>query len=120
MVAGRTLMDARQPIAPLERSLAQPAPSSFAQRKQPRACADEEIALRDRDAGAVACAVGVVFEIRGVEELEFAAAGLDHGPIGVEIHHVDFSVGGGGRARVVGLAAEIAAQTTAPSAGFTQ
>ena len=96
MVAGRTLMDARQPIAPLEGSLAQPAPSSLAQRKQPRACADEEIALRDRDAGAVACAVAFDFEIRGVAERELATVGLHHGYFGVETQHLEFAVAGGG------------------------
>ncbi len=34
---------------------------SISQRKQLRACADEEVALRDRDAGAVARGVAVVF-----------------------------------------------------------
>ena len=51
---------------------------SLSQRKQPRACADEEVALRDRDAGAVARGVAVVFETRDVDERECAAAGLHH------------------------------------------
>ena len=54
---------------------------SISQRKQLRACADEEVALRDRDAGAVARGVAVVFEIRGVKERECAAAGLSHGDV---------------------------------------
>ena len=52
--------------------------ASLPQRQQLRARADEAVTLRDRDAGAVECGVAVVFEIRGVDELEFAAAGLHH------------------------------------------
>jgi hypothetical protein len=48
-------------------------------------------------------------EIRGGEQREFAATGLDHRHVGVEIHHGDLSVGGGGGALVVGLAAGLAA-----------
>ena len=50
--------------------------SSLPQRKQLRAGAEKEISLLDRDAGAVARGIAFVFEIRGVEQLEFAAAGL--------------------------------------------
>ena len=78
--------------------------SSLPQRPQLRTRAEEEIPLRDRDAGAVARGIAFIFEIRGVEQLEFAATGLDHGHIGVEIHHVEFSVGGGGQALVVVVA----------------
>jgi len=56
-------------------------PASLPQRKQPRARTEEEVSLRDRDAGAVARGVAVVFEIRGVEERECAAAGLRHGDV---------------------------------------
>ena len=51
---------------------------SLSQRKQLRTRAEEEIPLRDRDAGAVARGVAVVFEIRDVDERECAAAGLHH------------------------------------------
>jgi RNA polymerase sigma factor (sigma-70 family) len=44
----------------------------------------------------VARGIAFVFEIRGVEEFEFAAASLHHGHAGVEIHDVDFAAGGGG------------------------
>jgi hypothetical protein len=37
--------------------------------------------LRDRDAGAVARGVAVVFETRDVDERECAAAGLSHGDV---------------------------------------
>ena len=56
-------------------------PASLPQRKQPRARTDEEVSLRDRDAGAVARGVAVVFETRDVDERECAAAGLSHGDV---------------------------------------
>ena len=93
------------PRAPNAKSRPSHFASSLPQRPQLRTRAEEEIPLRDRDAGAVACGIAFIFEIRGVEQFEFSATGLDHGHIGVEIHHVDFSVGGGGRALVV-VAAE--------------
>ncbi len=88
---------------------------SLPQRKQLRARAEEEIPLRDRDAGAVARGVAVVFEIRGVEQFEFAAASLHHGHIGVEIHDVDFAAGGSG----VRFRARKSARLFANKAGFT-
>src|SRR5687768_5498035 len=81
--------------------------TSLTQTIQLRAGADVKIALRDGDAGTETRIVAFVLEVYLVQQFERIAAGLHHGDVAVEIHHVDLAIRRGGRALEDGATAQI-------------